>query len=136
MLNGAKHFFTRKHNSMIIPVATQVINSPPTGSSRASDSPLLQHNQTPLSPTRSISSNGSGSSATVQPQPYLYPRATAVEFKSDEPIHGEITHGDAKFIGKIRYVPQKDVSPDRDEEGQQASATSEDGKYVHSGSSW
>ena len=101
-----------------------------TGSSRASDSPLLQHNQTPMSPTRSTSSNGSGSSTSVQPQPYLYPKATSTvtEFKSGEPIFGEVTHRDAKFIGKVRYVPQKEVSPERDEEGQ-ASATSEDGKY-------
>ena len=59
-----------------------------TGSSRASDSPLLQHNQTPMSPTRSTSSSGSGSSTSVQPQPYLYPKATSTvtEFKSGEPI--------------------------------------------------
>lgn len=102
-----------------------------TGSSKASDSPLLLHNQpTPMSPTRSASSNGNGGATSVQPQPYLYPKATTVtEFKSGEPIFGEITHADAKFIGKIRYVPQKDVSPEREEEGeQQASATSEDGK--------
>ena len=83
----------------------------------------------PMSPTRSTSSNGSGSSTTVQPQPYLYPKATATEFKSGEPIFGEVTHGDTKFVGKIRYMPHKDVSPEREGEGEQASATSEDGKY-------
>ena len=83
-----------------------------------------------MSPTRSVSGNGNGGATSVQPQPYLYPKATTVtEFKSGEPIFGEITHADAKFIGKIRYVPQKDVSSEREEEGeQQASATSEDGK--------
>ena len=111
------------------PQVNIVNNSTHTGSSRASDSPLLQHNQTPMSPTRSTSSNGSGSSTTVQPQPYLYPKATATEFKSGEPIFGEVTHGDTKFIGKIRYVPHKDVSPEREGEGEQASGTSEDGKY-------
>ena len=86
-----------------------------------------------MSPTRSTSSSGGSATSTVQPQPYLYPTATttATEFKSGEPIFGEVTHGDAKFIGKIRYVPHKDVSPEREEDGQQASATSEDGKYSY-----
>ena len=99
------------------------------GSVRAPDSPLLQHSRTPMSPTRSTSSNGSGSSTTVQPQPYLYPKATATEGKLGEPIFGEVTQGDTEFIGKICYVPHKDVSPEREVEGKQALATSEDGKY-------
>ena len=81
-----------------------------TGSSRASDSPLLQHNQTPMSPSRSSSDS---STSVVQPQPYLYPKASAVDVKSGEPIFGEITHPDTR---RIRYVP---VTTERDEEGQQ-----------------
>ena len=103
-----------------------------TGSSKASDSPLLLHNQpTPVSPTRTAGSNGNASTTSAQPQPYLYPKvaSTTTEFRSGEPVFGEIKHADAKFIGKICYVPVKDVSPEREGEGeQQASATSEDGK--------
>ena len=71
-----------------------------------------------MSPTRSSST--SGSSTSIQPQPYLIPKASgtsATDFKSGEPIFGEITHADNQFIGRIRYVPHKDVTPERDEEG-------------------
>ena len=38
-----------------------------------------------------------------------------MDVKSGEPIFGEITHPETKFIGKIRHVPVTQV---RDEEGQ------------------
>lgn len=69
-----------------------------------------------MSPSRSTSGSDGASAhatATVQPQPYLHP--VAKDAKSGEPIFGEITHGDTKFIGKLRYVPQKDVNESKDE---------------------
>ena len=94
----------------------------PPGGSRASNS--LQRNQTLISPSRSVSGASAGpSTASVQPQPYLYPKAT--EFKSGEPVFGEVRHGDTKFMGKLRYVPQKNVSEGKDEGEKEQKATGE-----------
>ena len=84
-----------------------------SGSSRASNSPLLQHNQTPVSPSRNVSGGSTvANTAAIQPQPYLYP--TASEYKSGEPVFGEVKHGDTKFMGKPRYVSHKNVSESKD----------------------
>ena len=76
-----------------------------------------------MSPSRSSSDS---STSVVQPQPYLYPKASAVDVKSGEPIFGEITHPD-KVYWEDHYVPHKDATLERDEEGQKQG--SEEGRY-------
>ena len=95
-----------------------------SGTARAPDSPLLQQSQQPpLSPTSTLS-NGA---AAVKPQPYLYPVAS--EVKSEEPIFGEIIHGDTKFKGKVSYVPVKETE---EGEGERGSTTDGEGWCVMS----
>ena len=66
-----------------------------------------------MSPSRSVSGGSTvANTAAIQPQPYLYP--TASEFKSGEPVFGEVKHGDTKFMGKPRYVSHKNVSESKD----------------------
>ena len=83
-----------------------------------------------MSPSRSVSSGSAASTI----EPYLHP--VSHDVKTGEPIFGEITHGDTKFIGKLRYVTHTHVSDGKEEkeeekEEQESSAAAGKGWCVY-----